>query len=48
MGRALLTIGIGILLGTLIAWMVLSSGPPPSPQQEVIGIRRPVVPGQGR
>lgn len=42
MARALLVIGIGIVLGGLITWMVLSSSPPPaSDQPDTFGIRRP-------
>lgn len=42
MARALLVVGIGILLGGLIAWMVISSTPPAAPNQpDAFGIRPP-------
>jgi hypothetical protein len=46
MGRSLAIVALGIVVGLLIIWLVMSQIPPPRAQPELNGIRRPGVPAQ--
>jgi hypothetical protein len=43
MGRAVGIIAVGIIIGLLIVWLVISQAPPSDPDPDLTGIQRPQV-----